>query len=307
MSQSTNKLNGQPQKLDDVMMAMDIVDTLRHRALIVEKELGADAREEDMIRRLREIYEGQGITVPDHILKDGVAALEENRFVYAPPPKSFAIKLAHIYVNRDRWLKPLIAVLGLAIFIVSIFYFGISRPKEAAFRNAKTQVNKSFDEANALAQTDFAKARISAVYTEAQQAIEKKQTKLLQSNVNLLDAFALDLNRELIVRIISRPGTLSGVFRIPEDAPGTRNYYLIVEAVDAAGTAYPLEILSEEDQRTARVTKWGVRVSEAVFDGVKADKSDDQIIQNAQIGIKPKGMLRPDYTIETDGGAILDW
>ncbi|MEO1708424.1 MAG: DUF6384 family protein, partial [Pseudomonadota bacterium] len=27
----------EPQKLDDVMLAMDIVDTLRHRSIIVER------------------------------------------------------------------------------------------------------------------------------------------------------------------------------------------------------------------------------------------------------------------------------
>ena len=75
----SESLPQKPQKLDDIMLAMDVVDTLRHRALIVETELGADAREAAMIERLREIYAGQGIEVPENILRDGVKALEENR------------------------------------------------------------------------------------------------------------------------------------------------------------------------------------------------------------------------------------
>jgi len=97
------------------------------------------------------------------------------------------------------------------------------------------------------------------------------------------------------------------VFRVPDNNPAARNYYVIVEALDGGGRPVMVSIESEEDQKTARVAKWGVRVSEAVFDGVKADKSDDQIIQNAVIGTKPKGALRPVYSIDTRGGTILDW
>ncbi|MCU0732029.1 MAG: DUF6384 family protein, partial [Hyphomonas sp.] len=59
--------------------------------------------------------------------------------------------------------------------------------------------------------------------------------------------------------------------------------------------------------RTARVSRWGQRVSEAVFNGVAADKGDDQIIQNSVIGQKTVGYLSPQYTVETPGGAILEW
>ena len=97
------------------------------------------------------------------------------------------------------------------------------------------------------------------------------------------------------------------MFRIPDDAQDARNFYLIVEAVDAGGRAQMLEIASEEDQRTARVAKWGVRVPEAAFNAVSADKADDQIIQNARIGTKPRGALSPEYSIAGAGGAILEW
>jgi heme exporter protein D len=42
-----------PAKLDDLMMAMDVVDTLRHRDRLVERELNEEAREEQLISRLR--------------------------------------------------------------------------------------------------------------------------------------------------------------------------------------------------------------------------------------------------------------
>jgi hypothetical protein len=68
------------------MLAMDVVDTLRHRQLVVEQELGAGERESDLLERLRRLYAAQGIDVPDRILHEGVAALREGRFAYRRRP-----------------------------------------------------------------------------------------------------------------------------------------------------------------------------------------------------------------------------
>ncbi|MEL7019673.1 MAG: DUF6384 family protein, partial [Pseudomonadota bacterium] len=115
------------------------------------------------------------------------------------------------------------------------------------------------------------------------------------------------LDKDLTIRIVSRPGEQSVIWRYPDNNPDQQNYYLIVEAVDSSGTAYPLEITSEEDQSTRRVAKWGVRVPESVYDRVRADKIDDEIVQAANVGTKAKGSLKPDYAVRTSGGQILDW
>ena len=60
--------------LDEVMLAMDVVDTLRHRRNLVERELSEEDRDTRLIERLREIYRNQGIDVPDSVLAAGVAA-----------------------------------------------------------------------------------------------------------------------------------------------------------------------------------------------------------------------------------------
>ena len=84
-----------PQTLDDVMIAMDVVDTLRHREDLVRRELNEEGRESELIARLRQIYRDQGIEVPDHVLADGVKALKDSRFVYTPPPASWKRTFAH--------------------------------------------------------------------------------------------------------------------------------------------------------------------------------------------------------------------
>ena len=67
---------GTPQTLDDIMIAMDVVDTLRHREDLVRRELDEEQREAELIARLRKIYHDQGIEVPDRVLADGVKALQ---------------------------------------------------------------------------------------------------------------------------------------------------------------------------------------------------------------------------------------
>ena len=65
------------------MLAMDVVDTLRHQPGSGRRANSTrTTREKQLIDKLREIYHQQGIEVPDHILKEGVAALAESRFVY---------------------------------------------------------------------------------------------------------------------------------------------------------------------------------------------------------------------------------
>ena len=294
---------------------MDVVDTLRHRALVVERELSTEAREAALIERLKGIYAAQGIDVPDHILKDGVKALEEKRFVYEPPAPGLGVSLAKIYVARDRWLKPVAVVLGAAAFLTAAYEIGFDAPRARAAEAARIELAETLprdlaatrEEALGLAATDYARRRVETAYEDGTDALQAEDAKGARAALETLHILREDLEADLTVRIVSRPGEYSGVFRIPDNTPAARNYYLIVEAVDAAGRPHALEITSEEDRATKRVETWGLRVDERAFNRVAADKEDDQIIQNAVVGAKPEGALRPDYTTPTDGGAILEW
>src|SRR3954466_13988165 len=89
--------------LDETMLAMDVVDTLRHADRLVERELEGDARRAALKQRLREIYAALCIAVPESILDQGVAALEQHRFTYTPPPPCFGRSLATLWVRRAVW------------------------------------------------------------------------------------------------------------------------------------------------------------------------------------------------------------
>ena len=82
------------------MLAMDIVDTLRHERSLVDRELQSDYREAELIAKLRKIYADQGLEVSEEVIADGVKAMREDRFTYQSPPRSFQTMLARLYIHR---------------------------------------------------------------------------------------------------------------------------------------------------------------------------------------------------------------
>jgi hypothetical protein len=105
-------------ELSEVMIAMDVVDTLRHQRSLVERELHAEDREAELIEKLRKIYAGQGLEVSDGVIAEGVKAMREERFAYRPPPGGVNTTLARLYVNRGRWAK---RALWLLIIVAAVW------------------------------------------------------------------------------------------------------------------------------------------------------------------------------------------
>lgn len=109
------------KSIDDLMMAMDIVDTLRRDRLVVQKELTLETKDDQLLERLKSMYGTQGIEVSDEMLKEGIKAMREDRFAYTPTASTLAHKIAKLYVKRDKWLKPTLivitAILAIIIFI----------------------------------------------------------------------------------------------------------------------------------------------------------------------------------------------
>ena len=290
------------QPLDDVMLAMDVVDTLRRRRRLVERELDAEGREQDLKQRLHKIYATQGIEVPDHVLEEGVAALKEERFVYSPPPESLATRLASLYVRRASWGKWVMASLAGLLVAWLVYHFTVVVPRtqlperlEAAYQSV---VNVESDEARRQAEQ---------LYKTAGTALKQGDEEAARTALQSLHDLRSTLEQAYTLQIVSRPGEKSGVWRVPDANPNARNYYIIVEALAADGRTLQVPIVNEENGRSERVSKWGLRVEKAVFERIAADKQDDGIIQQRQFGTKQSGRLKPDYRIPTSGAAITQW
>lgn len=293
--------------LDEIMLAMDVVDTLRHRQLLVERELNTEAREQTLIRRLREIYAAQGIDVPDHVLAEGVAALEEERFVYTPPEPGLRVTLARIYITRGIWGKALLAILAMVIAIAIVYVTLISGPQQR--RLAALPAELAAQRQAIIEQTTLPEARERAnqYFKQGQLAVRENDTETAAAAIDSLKALRVQLEQEYTVRIVSRPDAPSGVWRMPELNTKARNYYIIVEAVTQDGETLTLPVRNEEDGRTYNVSIWGLRVGEQLYRQIAADKQDDGIIQNNNFGVKLRGQLAPEYVLPTTGATITAW
>jgi hypothetical protein len=130
--------------LDEVMLAMDVVDTLRHRERVVERALSADAQDKELVARLKEIYAGQGIAVSDEILERGVKDLRENRFVYTPPAPGAGVTLARLYVSRGRWGKPLFLIVGVVAAVLIGYQLLVRGPAEARIAALPAELEQAY-------------------------------------------------------------------------------------------------------------------------------------------------------------------
>lgn len=293
--------------LDEVMLAMDVVDTLRHRERVVERALSADEQDKQLIARLKEIYAGQGIEVSAAILERGVKDLRENRFVYTPPAPSFGRTLARVYVSRGRWGKPLGIVVALVAVVLLGYQLFVRGPELAAIAALPAELEQTYSAVVAAAEEPEVQAQAGTMHTDGELALERADYGGARAAIADLDGLRDTLLEQYELRVQSRPGELSGVWRIPDANPSAQNYYLIVEAVDADGKRLTLPIENEEDGKTYRVSRWGQRVDAATFRAVAADKQDDGIIQNDVVAEKVRGKLEPDYRPGVLAGTITEW
>jgi len=424
MSDAENK---EKIELNEVMLAMDVVDTLRHQQSLVDRELGTDDHDQALIAKVRKIYADQGLEVSDAVIASGVKALREERFTYTPPKKSFQLSLAHLYVNRGRWAKRGAVLVAALLAVYLVYQFFVVAPQKRSRQKAVQAINLRIDrqrdqisvtkerlvrlnqnlikvkeagsqKASAAArglvdraardiaaaqekiqaleklditshvdldqgadiadsvtdrldkrkeliaalsghlnnaekaattldelkilpeklkdqrdraltesQQNDARRQAEKLYKDAMTALGRGDVAAAQNGYALLQQLYDQLVQEYELRIVSREGARSGVWRVPQNNPNARNYYVIVEAVTADGKRLAVPVISEEDGKTHTVKQWGLRVKASVFDQIKRDKMDDGIINKNVFGQKKRGYLTPRYLIPTTGGAIAKW
>lgn len=301
--------------LDEVMLAMDVVDTLRHEQAMVTRELGADAREAALIERLRKIYHDQGIEVPDRILAEGVKALEESRFTYTPPPLDWRTRLARLYVSRKRWGLPVLAVLGLLIVGIVGYAFVYQPIQRGQIEAARIELAETLPaRIDALYDAIYTETKVQSALEQAEPWVERGKAAAARGDregalaaIDQLQAIYDTLMREYTLRIVNREGEDTGIWTFPEINTEATNYYIVVEAIAPDGTVLTLPILNEETGQVDEVSTWAVRVPESTYNAVRIDRLDDGIIQRDTMGLKQYGFMEIDYLMPVLGGAITQW
>ena len=312
---STVSPDGKPQTLDELMLAMDVVDTLRHQDSLVAREMDDTRREAELLERLRSIYKSQGIEVPDDVIRQGVISIKEDRFSYTPPKPGLGVSLAKIWISRKKIGK----VFGAAAMVLGIsaggWWFAIEQPKREETARIEREITQiiprglaqGHQEALSEAKVESARTRANQILADGRSAVARKDAAGGRKAISDLEALRTSLVQEYTLRIVSRPGEQTAVWRIPQRNNNARNYYVIVEAVDSNGRALSLPVLSEEDGKTSVVTKFGVRINQDTFESIARDKREDGIVQRNRLGDKKRGELDVTYSMPVMGGSITAW
>jgi len=303
-----------PATLDDVMLAMDVVDTLRHRERLVERELNEEVREDQLIERLRALYKSQGIEVPDSILNEGVQALKESRFVYTPPKPGFARTMATLWVKRSTYGKWLGGGLAALVVVLALYHFGVVRPRQQAAEAARIELAETLPRQlaaahqaiTAEARVPDARQRADAILAQGRTALDRGNAAEARAATSELDRLAVALRQEYVLRIAGRPQDQTGFFREHPRYQG-RAYFIVVDAIDPAGKPVQLPVRNDETNRTETVSRFAVRVPIETFDAVRNDKSRNGIVQNARMAEKRRGYIEPEFRMPALEGRITRW
>ena len=291
------------------MVAMDVVDTLRH-----QPELAAGDGT-STIERLRALYRGAGIDAPDEALIDGIAAAGDNRFSYAPPAGGLGLWLARFYVVRRAWLPATLAILAMLVIGFG-GYFLLYRPYEdAQQQQAEVEITQTIPAAmDALYETIHEETKVQqaendamAIRDRGKAAAKAGDRPAAQGAISDLTTIRDTIRAEYQLKIVDKPGTKWGFWTFPQSNAEATNYYLVVQAIDANGNALTLPVRSEDTGKIDRVSVWGERVPEDVYNAVEADKSDDGAIQHDLVAVKEFGFLDPGYMVQTLGGQVTRW
>lgn len=301
--------------LDEVMLAMDVVDTLRHRQDLVERELAGEAREKQLIDKLREIYHQQGIEVTDEVLMEGVKALDESRFVYTPPKPSLGVSLARLYVSRKKWGPAALAIVLLLVVGLSGYFFAYKPFQQAQIDNARIELSEKLPaQMDALYQSIFEETKVQQAATMAEGLRNRGKIAASEGDragaelaIKQLTELRDRVRQAYQLKIVNRQDQKTGFWTFPEVNTAATNYYLVVEAIGEDGKPLTLPITNEENGQTENVSIWGVRVPEATYKAVEADKRDDGILQRNVLGVKEYGFLDVDYMMPVLNGAVTRW
>ncbi len=173
-------------ELSDVMLAMDVVDTLRHQQAMVDRELNTETYDQALVEKVRKIYADQGLEVTDEIINRGVAALREGRFAYTPPKGGVRIALARIYVNRRRWTKVGAILLALVVLAWVAYRFVIVAPAQREQTRQTRQLTQVWEQFQSVKKSDRQSQRGEKLYQQARQALEAGKTKAAANAITQL-------------------------------------------------------------------------------------------------------------------------
>ena len=254
----------------------------------------------------------------DKVLAEGVKALKESRFTYTPQA---AVAEAHAArdVGRPQALRHIRGRRSprSAGRRCGYQYFAVTRPAQLAEEQARVEITETLPQSDpagacrhhpAVDRRQRQAARRPAAGRRRARDPRQGSRGNVQGRGRAEAARATRWRREYTLTIVSRPGRDDR--RVAPAAARQRRNATTTSSSKRSrpdGRKLRLPIRNEETGETSIVDKFGVRVPQATFDAVAADKRDDGIVQRNRYGVKRRGTLTVDYLMPFDGGMITKW
>lgn len=141
---------------------------------------------------------------------------------------------------------------------------------------------------------DDGRKRFADLVAQAKAQADSGDQKAYQTTAQAIESLAQYVSTSLHYQFVNRNGVQTGFART-NDSTGNKRWYLVVEAVDAAGSPYKMDIYNSETRQYDKVTLWGQEVPMAVFEKVRDDKKSDGILDDTDLGDKAAGKYTVDY------------
>ena len=143
-------------------------------------------------------------------------------------------------------------------------------------------------------QDDEGRKRFADLVAQAKAQASRGDQQGYRSTAQAIEKLALYVSTSLHFQFVNRNGVQTGFART-NDGTGNKRWYLVVEAVDATGSPFKMDIYNSETRVTDAVELWGQEVPQKVFEGVRDDKKSDGILDDSDLGDKPAGHYTVDY------------
>ena len=290
---------------EEKLLTIDLVDGLRREQERLDLALDDHERMQELRNEIRSYYQQAGITVSDALIDRAIEERQQQRFAFRPPKLGFAGHLAaRTWIHRGP-----VSLIVAAIVLIGTGGWLIEQ--QLAERAQQEQQVAETAHASALAclaeniaEADAADAAVLSALRNEGEALPATNAEAWNGEANATCAFFAAPVR---LRVVSESGEQSGVWRYFNGNTGARAYYLVVDALSASGTPVEVPFESAEDGQQYRQSRFAVRVDEAIYERVRADKEQDGVLQNAEAGTKPPDSLQWELPAGFEPSFIAEW
>jgi hypothetical protein len=168
---------------NELIVASDIVDTIRNDERLIDHELGSEDRKKALKARLKDMYKAQGMEVSDAVIDEAVQRKDAERFVFKPMGPGFGRFLWTSYVRRNKYALRLSVAAGVIVLGVVGYntaqYQLVEKPAIEAARRLELEIAEVLpNRLKAVSEEAMASA------TRLQDAISRSEIEAQQTIVN---------------------------------------------------------------------------------------------------------------------------